>query len=446
MTTWNSKLSENRSLSWGFLLLLRVAVCLFIGYLYRYTQWQILPWVMIALAIVSMKTISARSPLTVAITLVIVLHFLWVLVIYICSALDVMPVMYSPPRWFVFNAGHLGAVMIGASQMLYLLTLALIGLPRDIEFTYQENPLIAWALLGSAALVSFFINRTSFTLSGNYAGNVNEYWSGLPAIFIIFISAWCLFYKRPSILFLIFLNIIILYWISTGNRSEVLAVFVFGNVAYVISSPIFKSPRLRNIALALVIMLGFLIFTLVGIIRGESDSGSGQSLITSVFGQMVQEDRISVSTVGSSVYSGLVAYHIYIKDGLYYGQTIFGQFLNIIPSFLETPWGRYENPYFSYSTFYQTMGGFGILGESFLNFGIFGPIMFGSFFAWILRCLAIRAPHSFFYSWFLLAFSIYSQRFFYYGYVYLHNMIILFAVIGFFFWVTRRSSRKWQTA
>lgn len=444
MTTLTSRPDQKRDLTWTFLLFLRVAICLFAGYLYRYTEWAVLPWAMLALAIFSMRTISARNPLSVAITLIIVLHFLWVLVIYICSALNVMPVMYSPARWIVFNSGHLGSVMIGASQFLYLLTLSLTNLPEDSNFTYREKSHTAWTLFGLALIVSFFINRTSFVFSGGYAGNINEYWSGLPAIFVTFMSAWCLFYKKSGIVFLICLNSIILYWIATGNRSEVLSLFVFGNVSYLISSPMVKSPALRNIALASVIMLGFLIFALVGIIRGESTGGGGQSLVVSIFSQMVQEDRINVSTVGSSVYSGLVAFHISLEEGLYYGQTIFGQFLNIIPSFFETPWGRYENPYFSYSGLYQTMGGFGILGESFLNFGIVGPVVFGAFFAWLLRNLAMRASGSFFSSWFLLAFAIYSQRFFYYGYVYLHNMIILFAVIGFLIWATRRPSRDRQ--
>lgn len=348
--------------------------------------------------------------------------------------------MYTPERWLVFNSGYLGTVMIGSSQFLYLLTLSLSHLPKRIDFKYLDDSRIAWSLLTSAVIVSFFINRTSFYLSGAYTGNVNAYWSGLPAIFVTLMSAWLLLNRSAGLTFFVCLNGVVSYWSLAGNRSEILMIFLYGNVAFAFASPAFKTTKSRSVALGLVLLLGFVIFTLVGIIRAEGNIS--QSPLTSVFAEIVSNDRLNVSTVGSSVYSGLVAFDVSMKQGLYYGTTFLGQFLNIIPSFINTPWVRYENPYFTYGSIYQTMGGFGIIGESFLNFGILGPPIFGILFAWGTRFLALRSPRSFLCSWVLLALTLYSQRFFYYGYVYLHNIIVLFAVIGLLSFTMRRYSRS----
>src|SRR5690606_26130800 len=140
------------------------------------------------------------------------------------------------------------------------------------------------------------INGASFSLSGGYSGNQNEYWSGLPALFVALCAAWILRYKHPSKLFLISVNSIIIYWLSTGNRSEVLALFLYVNIFFITSAGRFRSEQSKNIAAAAVLLGGFFLFSAVGIIRSAGVAAADQSLVSMIFGRLVQEDKLSVST------------------------------------------------------------------------------------------------------------------------------------------------------
>ncbi|MCX2697390.1 O-antigen polymerase [Ochrobactrum chromiisoli] len=400
-------------------------------------------WGFVGLSLYSMKALSAGTPLKLAISLVIVLHFLWMIVLIACVILNVMPVMYTPARWATFNAGHLDDALIGAAQVLYLMTFCLENQKVESVFFYRKANLRTWAIWAAGLLVSFFINRTGFVLSGQYSGNQNSYWSGLPAIFVLLMAAFCLNYRKPNIAFFFATNLIAFYWIMAGNRSEILTFVIFSNVTYLISALSLNSEKQKNLVALLVLFFGFVVFSFVGLIRGGA--GGSESMFASVFGQMFQENHLSVSTVGSSVYSGVVAIDASKRWGAYYGMTFFGQFINIIPSFIPTPWERYVDPYRMFESTYQTMGGFGILGEGYMNFGVFGAAVMGLFLSVLMRKLMVAAPRSFFASWFLLSFALYSQRFFYYGYVYLHNLIILFLVIWITFTIMKDLSRIGRT-
>lgn len=417
---------KKNKIPWGALFALRAFVCVIALALHQATEHIAPVWIMLLLALYSLRAMSMRSNLTAAISVLVLLHTLWVAVLVAVYLTGRMPVEDTAVRWSVFTESNIASGILGGAQFLYMITLALEKMPQGIEFKKPNKGWLQTPLVIASLATSILINGFAFTIYGGYSGNTNIYWSGLPAIFIAVMAAIILVKKNESNLLLIFINLVVLYWILTGNRSEVLLIFILGNAFYLFSKPRFSSTKHRNAAAAAILPACFIIFTAVGITRTSGITYFLSSPTESIFSGITSNDRLNISTVGSSVYSGLAAIDISKKDGLYYGETFIGQIKNTIPSFIPTPWERYSDPYQTYQLSYQTMGGFGLLGESFLNFGSLGPILIGILLAAMLRNLSLQANRSIFFSWVLLSLVLYSQRYFFYGYVYLHNLVTLF--------------------
>lgn len=267
-------------------------------------------------------------------------------------------------------------------------------------------------------VVSFSINSGGTIFTNVYEGNQGSYWSGLPLIFVLLVTSWLLLQKKFGIAFLITLNSIILFWLLHGNRSEVLLLFVFGNYLYLSKIKYFLNKKsLLFVFIAIIAPVTYVLFSFIGLEREGLSAG----------GDVIRDGRLHIQTFGSSIYSGIVAVEAVNMDGFLFGKSYLELLLNSIPSFVPVPWERYQDVSEKYLEF-EILGGFGLIGEAYINFGLFGPLIIGLFIVSILNIFLEKASSNWFYSFSLLSFILYSQRYFLYGTVYL-SKILLFLIV-----------------
>lgn len=415
-------------LSFGVVLALRVAVCVTTIALYEIGLPVFAVGLMVVLAFASLRSLSAANEVKLLFSLVVSLKALWLLVVLASYVLSLPTVKLTDIRASVFSDSNTEIVVLLAAQMVYVLTLLTYRVPGNASLLRKNHETFYWVFLGIIVLASFLINRFSFIGDSVYVGNQNEYWGGLPAIFVIFLSAWMLLNREYGVRFILIFGVIIVYWLATGNRSEILVASMTGLAFFLFSSLRLESAHSRFVAFAGSMVAAFVAFSAIGLIRSVSTDAFSQDLLSSLLAGAVREDRLHISTVGASIYSALSAIDIAGSYGYNYGYHFVSQFVNVVPSFVPTPWDRYEDPFERYHSSYDIIGGFGILGESYMSFGWFGPMLVSVIFVLLLRALAKQAAHSFLAAWCLLAFCFYSQRLFYYGYVYAHNLLMFFLV------------------
>lgn len=352
--------------------------------------------------------------------------FFWLLLSLVVSVYDVSPVHLTAVRLSVQSSWNNWAIVLGACQIVFLLS----GLKKYENLTPRllrvADPAFGLMALIAVVITSYIVNRGGSIIEGGYVGNTASYWSGMPTIFVASIAAWILLQKRYGFSFFIILNSVVFWWLFHANRSEVLAVFVFGNYLFLASFSRENNFSNWKIAyLAVGMLFAFVIFTYIGIARVEGLASAVD--FSKIFKNVISSESLNVQTFGSSIYSAQVAVHV-AEGGFLFGETYFGQILNSIPSFIPTPWERFQEVSSQYRNL-QIMGGFGLLGEAYLNFGLFGAPLIAFFVVLILSALLARAASSFYASWFLLTLIFYSQRFVLYGYVYFHNILFLFGFL-----------------
>lgn len=427
---------------WTLTFILRLLICIVIQLLYHIEKSSGIVYIMILISLFTLSSLSMRNNHSSIISFITAISFIWMVVVFVSFQFGLPPIQMTQTRWHVFSSGYLEMVVLMSAQVVFLISALARGLPTEISLKFKDNKRLRLLALLVTIITSYIINGDSFVFAGGYIGNQNKYWSGLPAFFVVSLAAWMLLHKRFGFNFFITLNLIVIYWISTGNRSEVLMAFLLGNTFVFLSVFGSKSIGFKSIFGLAALFIAFLVFSWIGSIRHQGSENSGIGFLADIFGSLVQDDRLQVSTIGSSIYSTISAMDIAKNHGFQFGETFLGRFINIFPSFIPVPWERYVDPYFVYSDEYQTIGGFGFIGESYLNFGMAGIIIVLFFMVLLLRLLIVQSQKSFIAAWLFVSIALYAQRIFYYGFVYLHNTLLIFLgliSLYFFYRITARS-------
>lgn len=414
---------------WSLHFAIRVVICIIMQLAYILTEENIVTYVMVLIALIGLHSLSLKNTISTIVSLMIGLKFVWMMMALVLLIFELPPLTMTEIRWSVYKIEHLRLAVFMSAQMIFLLSILGDRLSGKHRLYVVDNRHIRLLSLFVVILTSYFINRGSFVVHGGYIGNINEYWGGLPALFVLSFSVWVLSQRNYGVSFLIIVNLIVLYWLSTGNRSEVLMVFLVGNAIYLFKRQAINNSVWRVFFALSVLIIGFVVFSLIGVIRRDGVGVLESNILNLIKNVIFKDDALSVSTIGSSIYSAVSAIDIAHSRGLLMGSTFYVQLMNSIPSFISLGPHRYSDPYFDYVSEYQTIGGYGLLGDSYLNFGVPGVILITSIFAILLRYLIIKCQGSYLSSWFFLSLVLYSPRIFYYGYVYLHKIVIFFVVI-----------------
>jgi hypothetical protein len=376
---------------------------------------------MLFISLWSLKYYRIKNEISILFGLLLLMLVIWLTVLLLIYLLHLNPLSVTQVRSYILlNTESVSRLIFATSQFLYILTSILRVNQFNGSLRNKDNWIIRCILYIIIIIISFIINSGNIITENVYTGNVTTYWSGLPLVFILTTSSWILFQKKFDINYLFMLNVIVLIWLLHGNRSEILLLFIFGNYLYFSTIQYFKSNKyLLFFTLFIAGSIAFILFTYIGMIR------SGHSEIST----MINGDRLNIQTFGSSVYSAIVAVNIADLKGLLYGETYIGLFLNIIPSFIPTPWERYSDIATKYLDEYQMLGGFGIIGDSYINFGYFGPIIISFIFTYILYFLIKNIGRSWYYSFAFLSLILYSQRYILYGTTYLFKILTVLFII-----------------
>lgn len=414
-------------------ILARLFVCLFLSIIYVLTDSQLLVYVMFIVSVYSFNIKELSKSESILISLLLLIQMVWTVLIFVVFVFDVSPLMLTSVRLTILKVEHKELVLFMSSQFLFIMT-SLLYFPVK----YKAKPpaginskalslflyIVMWVL-------TFFINSQGVIFDGGYSGNQAVYWSGLPALFIVFSAAWLLNQKRFDLMFFIMLNSVVLWWLLSGNRSEVLILLVYGNFLYLNSyRKISRNPKLMSFIYIFILLAVFVIFSFIGEMRVVGAGALSDFNLSGLFGGLLSDGRINVQTFGASIYSAIVSIYYVDINGIVWGESFIGQFKNTIPSFVPVPWERYEEVS-NRMIIYQIIGGLGVLGESYLNFGLVGPVIFASIFSLLLKRLVRLSSCSFLSAWLFLSLVLYSPRFILYGYVYMHKLFVLFFILFF---------------
>jgi hypothetical protein len=360
--------------------------------------------------------------------IIISIHLVWTSLAIIAFTLNLSPLALTEVRASVLDPNTVSIVVFCAAQFLFISTLLPQTISPQATLKILDKRLARNIALIFVIITTILINQGNLILEGGYHGNTAKYWSGLPVIFIVSIAAWVLLQKKHGLIYFFILNGVVGWWLLNGNRSEILVVFVFGNYLFLRGFEIFWRNSFLRIAIIVGIMVGsFIIFSFIAEIRTEGIAGISSLSVGSTFSSLIEDDRIRVSTFGSSIYSAIVAVHAAEYNGILWGETFIGQIVNTIPSFIPTPWERYQDISIQLTNF-QILGGLGFLGEGYINFGLMGPALVATSFIVLMSIAAKHVQSSFISSWFILSTAFYSQRFILYGFVYFYNLLVIFFV------------------
>ena len=399
-------------------LALRTTVSIFLIGMYLFSSNIISLYVMLFFAIWSLFYYKLGGLSSHLVGLLLGIHTTWMLILLVVHAFVLSPVSETVIRSSVLKESNISILLFCSALFLYILTSILkVNYPHR-ELCFKDHFFVRKVIFVLIVVVSFSINSGGTIFTNVYEGNQGSYWSGLPLIFVLLVTSWLLLQKKFGIAFLITLNSIILFWLLHGNRSEVLLLFVFGNYLYLSKIKYFLNKKsLLFVFIAIIAPVTYVLFSFIGLEREGLSAG----------GDVIRDGRLHIQTFGSSIYSGIVAVEAVNMDGFLFGKSYLELLLNSIPSFVPVPWERYQDVSEKYLEF-EILGGFGLIGEAYINFGLFGPLIIGLFIVSILNIFLEKASSNWFYSFSLLSFILYSQRYFLYGTVYL-SKILLFLIV-----------------
>lgn len=343
--------------------------------------------------------------------------------------LGISPLAINSVRSNVFNEDAIYLVLL----CNLLQTLATIAIARaeifDIK-TYKVSRFVIVVGLIVTIVATWGSNSDmSMTLSKSYseslASRTSLAWGGWPLLYVV--STSLIIVKLTSMnnaLRKISFGIIaleVLYFLAHGNRSEVLIVALFCAAHLILkkSSLHGNSSNLKNIALAITIGV---LFYVVGEMRDGSES----------IGGLLRGDYLYLSTISGSLWSQIATTSLHSPYGEAFGETYTYYLKNILPSFVPAPWDKGE-PITSFVSDASIVGGIGLWGEAYINFGIFGVLAFIYLFTLFYLIILRRARTSLYYSVFLISLALYMPRILLYDIIYLVKLIFLFVLIGFTF-------------
>lgn len=231
------------------------------------------------------------------------------------------------------------------------------------SYILSQKSLFVWIIL--LVIATYMANQSKTIFSGvSYSDEAfkEASWGGWPFLYILSSSYIFTFIKLGKYVRILSLLLLMacIYAFIHGNRSESALIFFM----------LLWNKKRSLLTRLSVFSAGGVLLAIVGVVRG----GSGVSL------KLVLTYLLThIPTVGSSIYSQLVSLNIGMQ---YYGTSYFYYVGKILPSFI---FNAGEHPLYTYIDEYQMKGGFGLVGESFLNFGILGSIIYTIFLAYLIK-------------------------------------------------------------
>jgi hypothetical protein len=415
----------------------RLMICVVINMIYLA---QIIPhvsYMMFFLALASLKLPFDGAVKKTSVAMMQALVVVWVMLAALVYYFDLSPLKISDARAYILSGDVKSITLLISSQFLFLLTTIRIS-NSNVEFIKIDRRLWRGVALSVAIIATLQINPTMSVLGGGYSGNTAEYWSGLPLVFILSISAWILLQRSYAMTYALVLNVLIAIWLLNGNRSEIFMLFVYGNYLVISKSFVNSNPSVfKVIAATLIIFLAYILFSFIGVMRVVGINVFQAFELVSLVDGIVQDGRLNFQTFGSSIYSVIASVSYVEVNGLVYGETFIGQFKNVIPSFLPVPWDRYQDITSQFQEF-QILGGLGLIGEGYVNFGLIGPALVAAVYVSLIKQAISRSCNSFLWSWLLLSVVLYSPRFFLYGFVYFFKLLTFFGAVFLVYSFVRR--------
>jgi oligosaccharide repeat unit polymerase len=360
------------------------------------------------------------------------IQLLSVLIVYLT---DLPPLTLSIGREVLFEPKNVVITLFCTSIQTLFMSLLL-----DAKKFYQLR-MIKFNVLNSIILliISFILadrsNDTSFFITGSYAVATRvDAWGGWVAIYVIVSSALLL--QLPVTtnwlrkIIIISLIIQILYFLAHGNRSEVLIQLLlllsywFGG-----RNIFFKRTTLSSFGIIGIFLL-IILFYVIGEVRDYSEVG--------IFD--FNRGYLYLSTLSGSMWSQIAVTGLYSHWGTSFGTTYISYLINIIPSFIPTPWERGAEVA-QYLFDGEVTGGMGFWGEAYLNFGIIGVVVYSFLFVLFNRYLLKRSVNSYLTSLFLLSLLLYLPRIYLYDFVYLVKILTFFSAAYLLFGFLKLNNR-----
>ncbi|RWP42696.1 MAG: oligosaccharide repeat unit polymerase [Mesorhizobium sp.] len=380
---------------------------------------------MAIVTIVSSVHRPKKGQISLGIYIILSVQYVWCVVGCLIYAFNLEPVTVSYIRSVYFQDENLRTAIFCSLQLLFVMCALAAVKDADLVRNNKLTNLYRSILMAGIVVASIACNQSGTIFEGGYGqeGFNTSRWGGWPLIFVVLCSAFILLDRMRGAISVIFINVIVAYWLIHGNRSEVLILFIFANMLFLMSRFGFNFSSPRNIILGGLVVFGaFIAFEFIGSVRSQGLS-HGAAILSP--GKMSQEGSIRISTIGSSVYSHVAAIGVMQNENYLLGLSYLYQLTNLIPSFVPVPWDRGEDVV-SIVRDADVMGGIGVTGEAYVNFGIIGPPLFAALMAMVFGRVAQASVESKWAASFFVALVLYSTRFFFYGYVYLFKTIMFF--------------------
>jgi hypothetical protein len=377
-------------------------------------------------------SLSFKTIFHYSLFLINLFNFLFLLLLYAVYFFDYFPIMMTDNRFYYFK--DLSILKSLFSISIYFLGFTLYSysvkyfIKSEISnFFLTRKYIYLFVILSIVS--SFFINSGGSVLDGGYGGDnyKSNYWGGLSLVFAISISfLFAHNYRFSNFLMTLFLFFILIFWLFSGNRSEVLFFSFF------LIFPFFKTIKINAVNLVFIGLLLFSLFIFFDFIGTARVIGLNNAFSSYSLGFTTDSDKINISTVGSSMWTLISLFSISHNQKFLLGSSYLDYFINSIPSFIPTTWEKVSD--ISYLTREaDTLGGLFILGEPYLNFGFFGIIFFTVSFILLLNQAIRSSAKSFLAFVFFVNLIFYYQRYYYYGFLYLFKLLLFWFFIYVFY-------------
>lgn len=408
-------------------LLLRLLICFFISltYVLYPSDAQIIILFVLLVYLLDLKKYEFTFE-GVIFLILLLLQIGIVLALFLAHYFDIAPIGMFRARRFYYTTQSVQTALFVALQQLFILSALLKYKSHKIirkGLSYNGGYYVVFALLG-LILSSYFANRSGTIIEGGYGEGYKEtMWGGWSLLFVVcagILLFHSLLYKRYLVVAVLIGST--LYWLLHANRGEVFVLVLLLGFIVMLPDNMQSLTRTRNVIYFLSLIGFYLLFEIVGDVRGVGLNAYQFKL------DFVNGDMLSVSTIGSSAWSLISAINIADNDGYMYGLTILDYFTRLLPSFIPVPW-EVSSDIASYTSEAYTRGGSGFAGEAYINFGVFGPPFIAYCLSLFLSLILKKASNSSFYAVFFLVLIIYSPRYIFYGYIYLLKAIFLFVLI-----------------
>jgi hypothetical protein len=349
--------------------------------------------------------------------------------------LNISPLTLTEARYYYFQDAYILESLLIASIFFSFSAKLVYHTYIRSDILKDVNPKFRYTLyiltITFCLITSLVINGADGTIvEGGYGvGYKIERWGGWPLLFTISTAILVLLaikMEKKFIVIVFFLALSVLYWLFAGNRSEILALFLIIIFLFTTRNSHFQlqitiQRLLLFGSLAVLIIIGF---DYIGYARVH-----GLSSLNYAFSPLSGNDRISISTIGSSAWTIIASVGVVDQKGHEFGATYLAYIANSIPSFIPVPWERISDIAY-YTSDAGTIGGSFMPNEAYINFGIPGVILFSWIFFSIINLVLKQSRFSSLQSIFYLSLAIYSQRYLLYGFTYLWKLILIMLILN----------------